>query len=55
MAHSQCPAVGEQLGRFDSPTMRRWAKRVATRKARQAARRLGEDAPRKRRYSGWSD
>ena len=46
---------GEQIGRYNGPKSRRWLKREARRKERQNARRLGEDAPICRRYSGWGD
>lgn len=55
MARADAGYAGEQLGRYDTPRMRKWTKRIAVRKDRQAARRLGEDAPKKRRYAGWSD
>ncbi len=46
---------GEQVSRWNSAAMKRSLKKEARRKERQNARRLGEDAPTRRRYAGWGD
>ncbi len=54
MHRSRCHH-GEQLGSYDSPGQRRHLKKVAKRKERREVARLLEEAPKKRRYSGWWD
>jgi len=46
---------GEQIGRYNGSKYKRVLKKETRRQDRRNWTRMGEDAPRKRRYAGWGD